>query len=338
MFIVMKNTLDANTLTLIEEGSRHSAFYGGNLANHLPMALVALDRLGATREQVSAFATRYAKKLEPMPAPAETITRETANAFLGRAEAFASWILFFEREFARAGMNETVKRWTSRLLPGVGSFAFHGLIRLAYAVESGSEKELARALASWAASYTALGDLPPLPQSSTSPAEALSALNGDPKFTRGRYAGGRISERMARAAADPEATRIMASAGADKINIASLAQAILGAYAATGDFTVLHGLTACHAFRALMPFMEDPALGERYLWQALVCAYLSAGGPAAGKPLSGDERLPWDEIRRRAAGSHDEHDLKLAYSAWEEWKNYGDDLYRRVASATLRCD
>ena len=334
----MKTKLDTNTLKLIGEGNRHSAFYQGNLANHLPMALVALDRLGATREQVSAFAARYASKLEPMPAPAETITRETADAFLGRAEAFASWIFFFENEFTRAGVHGTVQRWMSRLLPGVGSFAFHGVIRLAYAVESGDKKELARALASWAASYTTLGELPASSRSSASPAEVLSALNGDPRFTRGRYTGGRITERMARAAADPEATRLMARAGADKINIASLAQAILGAYAATGDFTVLHGLTACHAFRALMPFMEDPALGERYLWQALVCAYLSAGGPAAGKPLSGDESLPWDEIRRRAAGSHDEHDLKLAYSAWEEWKNYGDDLYRRVASATLRCD
>lgn len=329
----MKNALDENTLKLIADAIRHSAFYEKNLANHLPMALVALDRLGASPEQVSAFAVRYEKKLEPMPAPAEAIANETAAEFLGRAEAFASWTLFFESEFSNAGTNGTIKRWTSRLLPGVGSFAFHGLIRLAYALESGSEKELARALASWAASYTALGELPPFSQSSVSPAEALAALNGDSRFTRSRYTGGRITERMARAAADPEAARILASAGADKINIAALAAALLGAYAATGDFTVLHGLTACHAFRALMPFMDDPKLGERYLWQALVCAYLSAGGPAAGAPLTGDESLSWEEIRRRAAGASDEHDIKLAYSAWEEWKFYGNELYRRVASA-----
>ena len=34
----------------------------------------------------------------------------------------------------------------------------------------------------------------------------------------------------------------------------------------------------------LRPLLEDAAGAERYLWQALVCAYLSAGGPS-GSPL-----------------------------------------------------
>ena len=110
---------------------------------------------------------------------------------------------------------------------------------------------------------------------------------------------------------------------------------MLTAYAATGDFTVLHGLTACYAFRGLRPLLDDAARAERYLWQALVCAYLSAGGPSAGSPLKGDETLSWDEIRRRAAAASDEHDIKLAYAAWREWLHYGDDGYRRIAAATL---
>lgn len=329
----MDTTIGANTLRLIEDGRRHSAFYERDLANHLPMALVALDGLGAGERQVSAFAARYERKLRPAPEPAGLVTAETASDFLGRPEAFSSWTLFFKDELARAGVRETLRLWTSRLAPGIGSFAFHGLIRTAYALESGSRGELARALASWAASYAALGELPPLSRSPVSPAEALAALDGDRRFSRRRYSGRRIADRMAQAAADPEAARIVALAG--HVDIGSLAAALLGAYAATGDFTVLHGLTACHAFRGLMPFMEDVIRAERYLWQALVCAYLSAGGPAAGSPLKGDESLTWPEIRRRAAASSDEHDLKLAYSAWREWQHYGHDRYRRVAGAAL---
>lgn len=318
--------MNTNTRKLIADGRRHSAFYERDLANHLPMTLAALDGLGAGDAQVAAFAARYEKKLGPAPAA-------TAEARLGRPEDYGSWVAFFDAELARDGLEKTAGRWASRLMPGAGSFAFHGLIRVAYALEGGDAAEMARALASWTASYAALGELPPPSAETASPLEALTALKADATINRRRYAGRRIADRMASAAADPETARIIARASA--VDIGSLAKALLAAYAATGDFTVLHGLTACHAFRVLRPLLDDPALGERYLWQALVCAYLSAGGPAAGSPLKGDESLSWDEIRRRAADAADEHDIKLAYAAWREWTHYGDDRYRRIASATL---
>lgn len=318
--------MNTNTRRLIEDGRRHSAFYERDLANHLPMTLAALDGLGADDARIAAFAARYEKKLGPVPAA-------TGETRLGRPDDYGSWVAYFDAELARDGIEKTAGHWASRLMPGAGSFAFHGLIRVAYALESGNAAELARALASWAASYAELGALPTAVASTASPLEALAALKADATITRRRYAGRRIADRMASAAADPETARIIARAGA--VDIGSLAEALLAAYAATGDFTVLHGLTACHAFRAVRPLLDDPALGERYLWQALVCAYLSAGGPAAGSPLKGDETLTWDEIRRRAADATDEHDIKLAYAAWREWNHYGDDRYRRIASATL---
>lgn len=318
--------MNTNTRRLIADGRRHSAFYEGDLANHLPMTLAALDGLGAGDAQVAAFAARYEKKLGPVPAA-------TAETRLGRPEDYGSWVAFFDAELARDGIEKTAGRWASRLMPGAGSFAFHGLIRVAYALEGGDAAEMARALASWTASYAALGGLPPPSAATASPLEALTALKSDATINRRRYAGRRIADRMAAAAADPQTARIIARAGA--VDIGSLAKALLAAYAATGDFTVLHGLTACHAFRVLRPLLDDPALGERYLWQALVCAYLSAGGPTAGSPLKGDESLSWDEIRRLAAGAADEHDIKLAYAAWREWTHYGDDRYRGIASATL---
>lgn len=321
------------TARLIEESHAHDAFYEGNLSNHLPMALVALDRLGAAPERIEAFAARYRKKLQPLAAPLDVLTEENAERFLGRPETLPSWVVFFKEAVARDGAERTTRRWTGRLMPGVGSVAFHGLIRLAYALDGGVEAELVHALAHWAAGYAALGDLPAPSAAPTSPAAALASLKGDPRFAKDRFPGRRIADRMARAAADPETSALVAAAGTPELD--ALASALLGAYAATGDFTVLHGLTASHAFAGLTPYMEDPALARRYLWQALVCAYLSAGGPAAGAPLAGDETWTWEEIRRRAAAATDEHDVKLAYSCWRLWQRYGDDRYRRAASATL---
>lgn len=323
-----------STRRLIEDAHRFSPFYGGYLANHLPMALIALDRLGADDAQVEAFARRYARKLEPLPAPGDRIAEADHARFLGRRDAVASWIAFFEGELARDGAEAVLSRWVVRLMPGVGSTAFHGAIRLSYALESGSGRELAHALGQWAADLEPLG-APAAVAGAASPAEALASLNGDPRFTRRRYAGGSIAARMARAAADPEAAALIASVDPRKLDVRGQARALLGAYAATGDFTVLHGVAACLAVRTLLPYAKDPAAARGHLWRALACAYLSAGGPAAGAPLRGDEGLSWPEIQARAADSRDEHDIKLAYACRREWEDGGGDLYRRAASATL---
>ena len=334
----MTNALEAgirpNTLRLLSEGHRFSPYYGGYLANHLPMALAALDGMGATDAQTDAFANGYEKKLEPLPPESGTITDENASRFLGRRVTVASWIAYFEDSISHRGATETLGRWLDRLMPAVGSTAFHGLIRTAYALEGGVDRELAHALASWAADYTELGPLPRL-SGTASPAEALAAVNRDPRFAKRRYTGGSIAVRMSRAAADPELAPLIAGVDPRRLDIGSQARALLRAYADTGNFTVLHGVTASLAFRVLLPFMKDADAAQGYLWQALVCAYLSAGGPAAGSPLKGDEGLSWPEIHGLAVASTDEHDIKLAYTCWQEWQDSGDDLYRRAASATL---
>jgi hypothetical protein len=111
---------------------------------------------------------------------------------------------------------------------------------------------------------------------------------------------------------------------------------LIRAYAATGDFTLLHGVTACHATRVLVRFASDGGAVARRLWAALVAAYIAEGAPALdGFALAGSDALDWPEIHRRAVRCDDEHDVKLAYTCWREWQAYGDDLYRRVASAQV---
>lgn len=323
------SALRPGTRRLIEDGHRFSPFYEESLSNHLPMAVSALDRLGASEEEIADFAGRYSKILEPLPGPAGEITERTAGDFLGRRAAVSSWIAFFRARIAASGTDATTRLWLDRLMPGIGSVAFHGLLRLAYAVEDGGNEELAHALAQWAADYATLGALPPASAGGLTPAAALALLGG----SKGRYAGGNIVERMQKVKLDPGFPAAVASAG--ELTTAGLSSAMLGAYRATGSFTVLHGITACHAFRLLTPLMKDANLGRRYLWQALACAYISAGGPEAGAPLRGDEGLSWERIGRLAAVSRDEHDIKLVYTCRREADFYKDDAYRRIASAYM---
>ena len=47
-------------------------------------------------------------------------------------------------------------------------------------------------------------------------------------------------------------------------------------------------------------------------------------------------RLPdWPEIHREAITRDDEHDLSLSFSAGEEFKRYGDPLYKYAAAKRL---
>src|SRR5436305_14270079 len=91
---------------LLADGRRFSATFGGGLFNHLPMALVALDRLGADETRLRAFFTSYATHLNPK-SDAEIELTETMRG-QGAADV------------------------VPQLSAGVASQAFHGLIRVAY--------------------------------------------------------------------------------------------------------------------------------------------------------------------------------------------------------------
>lgn len=323
--------MNAATRKLIDDGHRFSPFYEGVLANHLPMAVSALDRLGVSEREIADFAGRYSEILEPMPAPTGVITESTTAEFLGRREAVASWIEFFKSRIAAAGAEATTRLWLDRLMPGISSTAFHGLLRLAYAVDDGGDDELAHALGQWAADYTTLGPLPSLAAAGRSPEAALALLSG----SKGRYRGDNIIERMRQVCLDASFPGVVASAGSNELTTPALARAMLAAYRATRSFTVLHGITACHAFRVLTPLMADASLARLYLWQALACAYISAGGPEAGAPLSGNDGLSWEQIVRLAAVAREEHDVKLVYTCRREFDFCGDDAYRLTAGAYM---
>lgn len=325
-------TVRASTRDLIEELARRwSAIYGGSLANHLPMALTALDAMGASDARVAEFARLYSRShLEPMPAP-----RESDEPRLGAPESYPAWVERFRGQVAADGAEATLRAWIDRLAQGVGTAAFHGAIRTAYALESGSGAEMAQALAYWAAEFEAIA-VPCEGGGHLAPAEALAALAADRERSGTRYSGRGIDERMRSAAADRVFARHATSVAAAALTFDALARSLLAAYAATGSFTLLHGVTGTHAARILAPYAADPQALRMRLWHALLAAYAAEGcPPIAGWRLAGEDHLAWPDIHAWAVRCDDEHQVKLAYTCWREWEHRGDDLYRRVASATV---
>ena len=319
----------------IEDAHRFSAIYGNGLASHHPMAIAALDAMGAADPDMDRFEARYLPQLEPMASAVVSIQDGDEAAHLGSPRAFPEWVIYFDAAIAREGSETLLRTWVDRLVPAVASGAFHGAIRTAFAVESGAEGELAHGLAYWASAYKTL-PLSVEPSGERSPDEVLAAIAADPACAGKRLPGSGIIARAAAAARLPEYERYLRSLDPEQLGLDTIARAVLRAYAASGDFALLHCVTGVHAFRVLGPYCSDSGAALQDLWAAVLATYIGTGAPSVGGwGLKGDDTLDWPAIHARAVRREDEHDIKLAYSCWREWQHRGDDLYRRAASARV---
>jgi hypothetical protein len=319
----------------IEGAHRFGALYRGYLANHLPMALVALDGMGASEAQIARFQSGYESRLEPLQPALEAIVPGDEDRYLGVAQAFAPWVEYFTHRIEGDGAAIVLSQWADRLAGAMGSGAFHGAIRTAYALESGSQRELAHALGLWASVFEPA--IPAVQACGTlSPTQALASIARETQNAGRNYPGVNIAQRTKNAASEPQFAALASRVDPARLHTDSLATALIGAYAASGNFTILHGVTGCHAFRMLAPHLRDEPAALAQFWNAIVAAYLGCGSPAVeGWGLEGSESCDWREIHRRAVACDDEHDVKLAYTCWREGAHYGNDLYRRVASAVV---
>jgi hypothetical protein len=322
--------MSAECRELLLQSRRYGPLYGNRLANHLPMALLALDRLGADAATMRRFGDGYAGKLLPAVAAGSELD---PHDYLGSAGDYPRFVLFFQDRIREAGMEAVLRDWVPVLMPGLAASAFHGLIRLAYAIEGGLEDELALALAYWASEYASL----PL---SLEPAEG--SLDEIAERLRARVAGhvfkpGIIIDKMLEIAWDPSLAGALVQPAATPA-LRDIARFALQAYWRREDFTLLHIVTGCHAFRIVQRYANDKALAARYLWQAALAAWLTvvvAEKSTSGRMEEGaqDDPPPAEAaIAARAILSSDDHVIKLCYSALCEYGEYGDPRYLRAAA------
>jgi hypothetical protein len=116
-----------------------------------------------------------------------------------------------------------------------------------------------------------------------------------------------------------------------------LTAAAVALYAATDDFTALHGVTASHAIMIVAPYVDDTAALSSWWFQALAAAYVTIGAPRLIDPAQSlapwlDSTSTWDELAASATRSDDEHVVKLVYSARELHASSPDLLLHAAAA------
>jgi hypothetical protein len=334
-------TMSDECHALLRQSLAYGPLYGNRLANHLPMALLALDRLGADAATMRRFADGYARKLLPAAVSSSELD---PHDVLGSSGDYPRFVSFFQDRIREAGVDAVLHDWVPVLIPGLAASAFHAMIRLAYAIEGGLEDEIALALAYWASEYA------PLPLALEPGEGSLDQIAGHlrAKLANHVFKPGIIIDRMLEIAWDQAlAGAVVQPAAAPSLR--DIAHFALQAYTQREDFTLLHIVTGCHAFRIVQRYANDKALARRYLWQAALAAWLTVVAVPAGRkqePVqeSVQERVPdggepgEGEIAARAVLSSDDHVIKLCHSALCEYREYGDPGYLRVAARKLELD
>ncbi|NRA86799.1 MAG: DUF4243 domain-containing protein [Rhizobiales bacterium] len=124
--------------------------------------------------------------------------------------------------------------------------------------------------------------------------------------------------------------KISKNTGLDKIAVQCLKL-----YLNTRDFTILHCVTSCHALRIIFEFLDKEQQNEAvlYYWQSVIFAYISIETPKI-KPIETIDlgvTSNVQKIKDVVKNNFNDHDIKIAFTAIEEFVFYKDDRFLKAA-------
>lgn len=323
--------------TLIAEIGQRSGEFPVLLANHLPMVLEAMGRLGASPERLEAYAERYisAHAVPEMPVRLAPLSAQTWRSTIGDRSREADLRDFFTSEVARLGGAETIRLYMPDLAQGVGASATHALMRLAYAVRRRDEAEIGIALGYWASTYLSF----PIRtgQDKAGPVDLVLEMHGNPAFSGIVVSSTLLWKWIEHMGTLPQFQQLLGRMPPEETSLETLRSASLALYAGTMSFEALHAVTGCHWLRLVWPFVDAPGALASYWWENVLALYARIGMPSLleAEALGAMRHLPLPpdkEIAAAAVASDDEHDHSLVFSALEEFALTGDRLYKVVAA------
>lgn len=299
------------------------ALGNGNF-NHAPMVAEALCALGYP-QPVQPWLAAYHGRMLPRPMAGERIDGYDWRQALGRRERFADWASFFANELAEAAWPAVLDRWAARLAPGFCAAATHGVIRLGHAARGLAEREtpsrrreLAEALASWAATWQRLPEddaarIDPMP-----PQEAVARVPVVPPELR---LAGNITTALTILGDFPEFLPVIGWLGGDgpvAPKIAELTELFARVYLANARdvpsaIAFIHAVTSPAALGNIVPHISEATARTllRYAWQSCCALYACYGrGTAFAEHVTSCAKNE-DELVLQAISHGDEHVIKF---------------------------
>jgi len=284
--------------SLLEKVARFHPLYGGGLATHLPMVLIALNRMGASNKKLIETYNKSLHGLELIGNLDKFDMVLNIEDELGNTQSFKRYLNYYQNELAENHVKYVLEKALPVLISGVAASAFHGLFRLAYAIEAKSQSEIAIALAYWSAEYQPF-DLNG--ETSNEKLEdilyRLSSMGENYVFSDGLIVDrmNEIGELL---------KRNQSIVQPKSLDLTTLKNFALQAFYSQEDFTLLHTVTGCHAFSIITSFIKDNDKALRSLWLAILVAYLSTGLAYKNEKCSMQNcGFSFDEIKAHALSS-----------------------------------
>jgi hypothetical protein len=307
-------------------------------ANHAPMVLVALDRIGGSGQRLRDFFEHYRdyKQLFPAGPTIAPITRDTWQTAIGQRDREADLRVFFAAEVEALGIDDALRTYLPTLAPYVGTSALHALMRTAYGLIRRDPIEISISLAYWAALAFEMPRATGAAPITDNPVEVLVRVAGI-EVMHHLPMHELLWQNMREAGQTPEFAPVVDWLAITPETPAKLASASIALFAATQDFCALHAVTGMHWLRLTLPYCPTPDVMLRHFWQCVAALMGEMRFPTLPDAATLDSwrHLPvpdWAEIKAAAALSYDEHDISLVFSASEEMKIYGDPLYQLAAA------
>jgi hypothetical protein len=337
----MLHTNSSPTLhQLLDECLELPPEYAGGFSNHLPMALTALQKIGASHKRMADFKAAYVQRFT---APSlKSVPRIVSDwtTLLGQAEAFDALRCTFAASLSVKGRDFVLRDALAFLITGVGASAFHGAIRVAYAIEANHLDELAAALSYWASRWTALTPPQAVEPDFDDVADWLRAIDlklyglESARCTRPVSIDARMHDATQMAVYSLNAGRLRVVGRNTALLLGELALAAARRYAATRDFTILHVATAARAVRVLLPWLPKQTAALDPLWHAVAAASIAAD-TAVDLSVATGKVTNWDEILVVARASDDEHVIKLVHAMAAQHDAARDPAWLLAAAAAV---
>ena len=314
-------------------------------SNHAPMVAEALCAM-ARPEAVLPWVGRYRDRMSPRPASTDRILPGEWRAALGRRERFADWSALFCEELEEGPWRAVLDRWVGRLAPGFCAAATHGPIRVGHAAralgagETGPRRrELADALAAWAATWQQLPIGEPVAGGATSPREAISLV---PVVPPDKRRPGNIVTALGALDEFPEFAPVIglidASGDIGRL-ISELTLVFARVYLANANniptvIAFIHGVTSHAALGNMAPHVGEASMRSalRYAWQTGCGLYACYGsGAAVGAEIETAHENAEDLIER-AIENGDEHVIKFTEASLSRYAVHPSPAYFAAAN------
>jgi len=315
---------------LLNKAGDYHPLHGDRLATHLPMVLSALNFLGASDEKLEAIFHESIQGLEYLSGLERVPAIDEISQYLGDRSKYKNYLKYFTAKIERYGAETVLRQTLPIILPGLAASAFHAVIRLAYAIETNSDKEIAISLAFWCSEFQSFD----LNEKATDDSLESSLSRLAHVGINHEFSPGIIVDRMA------EIGDLLKQGNhifqPRQIDFTGIRKLCLNAYYAQNDFTLLHTVTGCHAFSIIMPYIEHREAALRELWKAILVAYLSTGlNYGVEDQISPARDYDFEPIIQNALKSTDAHVIKLVYSCSKEYLKHKDTLYYLLAKRAV---